>query len=220
MPIPHWLFIALGLALAASLAVLISVTWIEVRQARQLEESKEARAWVATSASRTAVVCFSRSGNTALAARHVAQRLHAQLFALEAPAYPLGLPGLVHALKDANALKRTPEALPDITPRTIDLTPFDTVYLGSPVWLYSPAPPIWSFVELNRFDGQHVVLFNTHNSHFGDDHIAALKAKVMARGARSFAHRHVLRGRMLQQLTPEEMLKAIDDEWFGPQAKL
>ena len=37
----------------------------------------------------------------------------------------------------------------------------------------------------------------------------------MARGARSFEHRQVLRGRMTRQLTPEEMLGVIDSEWFG-----
>ena len=63
-----------------------------------------------------------------------------------------------------------------------------------------------------------MVLVNTYNSHFGDEHIAALKDKVMARGARSFEHRPVLRGRMTRQLTPDEMLRAIDDEWFVPEA--
>ncbi|MCW5576160.1 MAG: hypothetical protein KIT13_08700 [Burkholderiales bacterium] len=217
MSLMHWLLIALALVVVAALGVLLAVTWIESRQARELEGKKPYTPATAN-ASRTAVVYFSRSGNTALAARHVAQRLDAQLFSLEAPDYQLGLGGLAHALKDANALKEKPGALPDITPRTIDLTPFDTVWLGSPVWLYSPAPPIWAFVEHNRFDGRHVVLFNTFNSHFGDDRIAALQAKVMARGARSFEHRHVLRGRMMRQLTPDEMLRAIDDEWFSPQA--
>lgn len=64
----------------------------------------------------------------------------------------------MQALADANILKRAPEALPDIVPRILDLSPFDTVWLGSPVWLYSPAPPIWAFVEHNRFDGKDVVL--------------------------------------------------------------
>lgn len=214
----YWTLAALALALLATLAYLLSVTWIESRQARQLE-GKQPYASVAASTSRTAVVYFSRSGNTALAARHVARRLDAQLFSLEAPGYRLGLGGLAHAVKDADARRTKPKVLPDITPRTIDLKPFDTVWLGSPVWLYSPAPPIWAFTEHNRFDGQHVVLFNTFNSHIGDDHIATLKAKAMARGAKSFEHRHVLRGRMTQQLTPEQMLKAIDEEWFGPKAK-
>lgn len=38
--------------------------------------------------------------------------------------------------------------------------------------------------------------------------------KVMARGAKSFEHRHVLRERMAQQLTTDEMLQAIDEAWF------
>lgn len=208
-----WIALLLAALLAGAVLVLLAVTWIESRQARQLE-GKTPYAGASASTARTAVVYFSRSGNTALAARHVANRLDAPLFALKAPAYELGPNGLSHALRDANALKEKPDALPDIIPRTLDLTAFDTVWLGSPVWLYSPAPPIWAFVEHNRFDGQHVVLFNTFNSHFGDDHIARLRAKVMARGAKSFEHRHVLRGRMTQQLTPDEMIQAIDAEWF------
>lgn len=214
----HWVLAILALVLLVAFAYLYAVTWIESRQARQLE-SKQPYAAATVNASRTAVVYFSRSGNTALAARHVAKRLEAQLFPLEAPEYELGMAGLAHAVKDANARRSQPEVLPDITPRTIDLTPFDTVWLGSPVWLYSPAPPIWAFVEHNRFDGQHVVLFNTFNSHIGEDYIAKFKAKVIARGAKSFEHRHVLRGRMTQQLTPEQMLQAIDDEWLGQQER-
>lgn len=191
----HWVLAILALVLLVAFAYLYAVTWIESRQARQLE-SKQPYAAATVNASRTAVVYFSRSGNTALAARHVAKRLEAQLFPLEAPEYELGMAGLAHAVKDANARRSQPEVLPEITPRTIDLTPFDTVWLGSPVWLYSPAPPIWAFVEHNRFDGQHVVLFNTYNSHIGEDYIAQFKAKLMAHGAKSFEHRHVLRGRM------------------------
>jgi hypothetical protein len=208
---------ALIVSLMMVFAYLWGVTWIESRQARQLA-SEHSSLGSDSSSSRTAVVYFSRSGNTALAARHVAARLDAQLFALRAPDYQLGMGGLVHAVLDANTRRSKPEVLPEITPRSLDLTPFDSVWLGSPVWLYSPAPPIWAFVEHNRFDGKQVVLFNTFNSHIGEDYIAALEAKVMARGARSFEHRHVLRGRMTQQLTTEEMLQAIDDEWFGPQA--
>ncbi|MGB3425692.1 MAG: hypothetical protein WBF84_04670 [Castellaniella sp.] len=217
----HWILATVALALLAAFAYLYAVTWIESRQARKLEGKQPYASASAdtASSSRTAVVYFSRSGNTALAARRVALRLDAQLFPLQAPSYELGMGGLAHAVMDANERRSKPEVLPDITPRTIDLKRFDTVWLGSPVWLYSPAPPIWAFVEHNRFDGQHVVLFNTFNSHIGDDYIATFKAKVMERGAKSFEHKSVLRGRMTQQLTPEQMLQAIDDEWFDPQAK-
>jgi hypothetical protein len=208
-----WFVLLLGLPVVLAALVLLAVTWIESRQARKLEGEQPYSGPVG--AARTVVVYFSRSGNTALAARHVAKRMDARLIALQAPAYQLGVGGLAHALKDAGALKEQPEALPEIMPSTIDLTVFDSVWLGSPVWLYSPAPPIWAFVEHNRFDGQHVVLFNTFNSHFGADHIARLEAKVLARGARSFEHRHVQRGRMTQQITPEQMRQVVDEEWLG-----
>lgn len=213
-----WIALLLGAPVAVALLELLAVAWIEGCQARRLE-GEQPYSPSATGASRTAVVYFSRSGNTALAARHVAQRLDARLFPLEVPAYQLGPSGLVHALKDANRLRNRPAALPGMITQSIDLTPFDTVWLGSPVWLYSPAPPIWAFVEQHCFDGQHVVLFNTFNSHFGDDHIATFKAKVMARGARSFEHRTVLRGRMTQQIATRQMLRAIDEQWFDSATK-
>jgi len=87
------------------------------------------------------------------------------------------------------------------------------VYLGSPIWLYSPAPPIWQFVEQNRFDGKHVVLFNTFNSRFKQEFIDTFRQKVLQRGARSFEHQFIRRGRMGQQRSPEEMLEAFDSEW-------
>ncbi len=209
MSIMQWLLIALAVVAVAVTGVLIAVTRIESHQARQLQDKQPYSSAAVADARGVAVVYFSRSGNTALVARHVAKRLKASLFALEAPDYRLGLVGLGHALQDA----RGHEA--DITPRYINLKPFDTVYLGSPIWLYSPAPPIWEFVEHNRFDGKRVVFFNTFNSQFKPEFIEAFREKVMQRGARSFEHRYIRRGRMTQQLSADEMLQAIDAQWFA-----
>ena len=208
----HGMLLAGAIAALAVLGFFVGVTRIESHQARQL--GGMAPYTSPATPSGTAVVYFSRSGNTALAARHVARRLGAALYPLDAPQYALGLAGLAQSALDANALRNDLAQLPDITPRTIDLAPFNTVWLGAPVWFYSPAPPLWAFVAQHRFDGQHVVLFNTFNSHIGADKIAAFRAQVMASGARSFTHRQVLRGRMSQQLTPQEMLQAIDAEWL------
>jgi len=208
----QWMLTLLVVVLLAGLAFFVGVTIIERRQAQAVAGMAP---HASPAHSRVAVVYFSRSGNTGLAARHVATRLGAAIHQLEVSEYELGLAGLTRSAFAANARRNDPAALPDTTPRQLNLTPFDTVWLGSPIWFYSPAPPIWAFVEHNRFDGQHVVLFNTFNSNLGADQIAAFKAKVLARGARSFEHRQVLRGRMTRQLTPEEMLGVIDSEWFG-----
>lgn len=205
----QWIVIALGLALVAAAAVPVAVTWIESRQARDVRDMEPWPEQEMAGHGRTAVVFFSRSGNTALAARHVARRLNARLIALEADEYRLGLWGWINPMRDARGEGAA------IAPQTVDLDAFDTVYLGSPVWLYSPAPPIWNFVTHNRFDGKRVVLFNTFNSEFKPEFIAEFGARAMANGAVSFDHLSVQRGRMTQQMTPQEMLRAIDAEWFS-----
>lgn len=211
---PKWILIATGVLLLAAALVLLTITWIESRQAHRTGAMAPGVPSPEPTHNGTVVVYFSRSGNTALAARHLANRLDADIYALEVPDYALGVLGLARSAMGADAHRNDSAKLPDIHPRTIDLEQYDTVWLGSPVWFYSPAPPIWAFVEHNRFDGKHVVLFNTYNSNFGDDMIAAFKARVMARGASSFEHHAVLRGRMTRQLSPEEMLRQIDRQWF------
>ncbi|MBB4845611.1 hypothetical protein HNP55_004163 [Paucibacter oligotrophus] len=206
---PWWKWGAAVLALAAFavFAVLFAVTRVEMHQARESAERLASSAPQARPVSRIAVVYFSRSGNTAVAAAHIAQRMGAGLFRLDAPAYDVGLPGILHALHDA----RSPEAV--IAPTTLDLRGFDTVYLGSPIWLYSPSPPIWEFARRNRFDGKDVVLFNTFNSKFEQRFIDEFRQVVLAQGARSFRHLFVKRGRMGQQLSSGELLGTIDTAW-------
>lgn len=206
---PWWKWGAAVLALAAfaCFAVLFVVTRVELHQAKKSAERLASGAPQAGPVSRIAVVYFSRSGNTAVAATHLAQRMGAGLFRLEAPAYEVGLTGILHALHDA----RTHEAV--IAPSTLDLRSFDTVYLGSPIWLYSPSPPLWEFARRNRFDGKDVVLFNTFNSKFEQRFIDEFRQVVLAQGARSFRHLFVKRGRMGQQLTTREMLDKMDAEW-------
>lgn len=215
----QWLTAAIAIVLIALFSVLFVVTEIEKHQAQNLQTLNPAAptsvAVESANSSKNLVVYFSRSGNTALAARHIAGWLQADTIVLQVEDYQLGISGLANAIKDADQLKTDPAALPDIKPASTDMTAYDTVWLGSPVWLYSPAPPIWAFIENNRFDGKKVVLFNTYNSHFANEHIDRFREKVMAKGAVSFEHKHVIRGRMTQQITPEEMLKTISEAWFN-----
>ena len=201
--------VAVGMAvgLGGLALVPLAVTRIESHQARETAQLLPHEGNAEPSAQRTAVVFFSRSGNTALLSRHLAKRLNAVLYRLAASDYDLGLVGWVHAMRDA----RSHEAV--ISSQRIDLSGHEVVYLGSPIWLFSPAPPIWQFVELSRFDGKRVVLFNTFNSRFKPEYIETFRQRVLQRGARSFEHQFIRRGRMGQQLSPQEMLDAFDAGW-------
>lgn len=182
------------------------VVQIENYQARENNRHLKQSVPDANTPHTTAVFVFSRSGNTARLAQHIAAQHDADLYRLEAPEYALGLKGWINAMRDA----RTGKAV--ITPAKVDLSRYNTVYLGSPIWLYSPAPPIWQFVEHNRFDGKDVILFNTFNSRFKQEFIDQFQQQVLSKGAKSFTHRSVQRGRMGQQINMDKMLEKFDAE--------
>ncbi len=104
MNIWHWILIFLTVAGLAILGFFWGITAIESHQANQVSGIEPYRAGENNgrqkspeqNQSRTAVIYFSRSGNTALAARHVANKLYAVLYPLDAPQYELGLKGLAH----------------------------------------------------------------------------------------------------------------------------
>nr|WP_060985588.1 hypothetical protein [uncultured Acidovorax sp.] len=199
----------MGLALGLSALAItpLVVTGIERLQARATADLLPHDGMAPGSAQRSAVIFFSRSGNTALLARHLARRLNAGLYRLEARDYSLGLLGWANALRDA----QNHEA--NISVPEIDLSAHNTIYLGSPIWMFSPAPPLWQFVVSQRFDGKQVVLVNTFNSRFKPEFIEQFRQLVMQRGALSFEHRFVRRGRMGWQLSPQEMLDSFDARW-------
>lgn len=202
MTILKWGLVILPLGLILIGLIPVVVTEVEKSQARANQQRLVEP--LPNSTKPVAVVVFSRSGNTAVLGRHIAEREGGDFFRLEAMDYELGLMGWVRAMLDA----REGEAV--ITPATIDLSGYDRVYLGSPIWLYSPAPPIWQFVQTNRFDGQEVTLFNTYNSEFGQNYIDEIGLQIKEKGAKSFTHKAIRRGRMGQQLGVEQMLEEFD----------
>ncbi|CDM57467.1 putative conserved protein [Rhizobium favelukesii] len=79
------------------------------------------------------------------------------------------------ALRDA---RRTDAS---IFPASMD----HSIYFGSPIWLYSPAPPIWEFIKSNDLSGKKVVLFNLMNSKFDQKYIDEPAELVRQKGGSS-----------------------------------
>ena len=146
------------------------------------------------------VVYFSRSGNTKLLAQEVANYYQASLLALEAKEYPVGVRGLYNSVVDS----QQKQAL--ISPEKIELSAYDTLFIGAPIWRYSPAPPAWQFIENNNLTNKKVVLFSTFNSGFKQKYIDEFKTQVTAKGGRFISHLYIKRGRMLVQISDEELL--------------
>ncbi len=147
------------------------------------------------------VVYFSRSGHTENMAFEIARRFDADIISIKADAYSLTLGGWNNAAKDARGHSVTP-----IRPETVDLSNYRLIILGSPIWLFRPAPPLWAFVDQNDFSGKPVVLFNTFNSRFKDNMMQEFFDLVEAKGGQFIDHIYVRRGRIMWQKSGSEVL--------------
>jgi len=52
--------------------------------------------------------------------------------------------------------------MPDITPSNIDISPYDTVIVGTPTWWYTMAPAVLTFMHRTNFSGKTVIPFMTN----------------------------------------------------------
>ena len=111
---------------------------------------------------RVLVAYFSRSGNTALVARKIAMRREGDLFEIRpAEAYPEDYEETVaQAEREREAGYEPPlaETVPDITD-------YDTVFLGFPIWGMTPPPVIRSFLSQHDLSGRTIIPFITHGGY-------------------------------------------------------
>jgi flavodoxin len=152
------------------------------------------------------VLYYSRSGNTEAMAREMARRFKADIIKLTAESYTLDFKGWINANLDA--WNHNPAV---IKPETIDISNYNLIILGSPIWYFRPAPPLWTFVEKNDFQGKTVVLFNTFNSRFKSEQIHEFKQLINNRGGRFLDHVYVRRGRIFNQISGSELIKKTQE---------
>lgn len=154
--------------------------------------------------SKTLVVFFSRSGNTELMARKIALLKDATVVPIQSKRDNIGFWGWIQAMQDARNLTA------EITPSKIDMSAYDTIYIGSPIWLYSPAPQVFEFIKNNNFTGKKVILFNSMNSKFEQKYIDDFKNIIEQNGGTFEKHFYIIRGRMPQQMETDIFLKEIE----------
>jgi len=84
---------------------------------------------------------------------------------------------------------------------------YQLVFIGSPIWWYRPAPPLWTFVAKNDFTEKKVVLFNTFNSKFKSEEIELFRKEIEKKGGRLIDHIFVRRGRIYYQKSGEQLIE-------------
>ena len=135
---------------------------------------------------KVAVVFFSQSkvGNTRQIAAWISEATGGDLVEIErAEPYP---EPYGETLKAAQS-EISSGSLPAIRPLTVDLSDYDVVFVGSPVWYGTYAAPVGSFLKAADLSGKTVVPFCTHGGGgegrtFADIRKAVPSAKVVLPG--------------------------------------
>ena len=158
-------------------------------------------------ASDVLVVYYSRSGNTEALAREIARSMQADILRIETKSYDLDFKGWLQANNDSRSKRKQV----DITPAVVDLNRYRLIFLGSPIWWFRPAPPLWTFVEKNDFSGKEIVLFNTFNSKFKAEPIKDFQQEVEEKEGRLVDHIFIRRGRVYYQMSGKELIRQAQD---------
>jgi flavodoxin len=113
-------------------------------------------------ASRTLVAYFTRSGNTRVIAGTVSRALSARLFEIRpVRPYPEDYEQTVEQARQES--DRGFE--PPLAARIPDIAPFDTVFLGFPIWGGTAPPVIRSFLRAHNLSGKTLRSFITHGGY-------------------------------------------------------
>ena len=108
------------------------------------------------------VVYYSLTGHTKDIAEQISAKTGADIFEIKT-VETYSSPSVYMKSKQELTSKNYPklqENLPDITK-------YDTIFVGGPVWWYTMAPALYSYLKVTDFGGARVVPFSTQGSNFG-----------------------------------------------------
>jgi len=114
---------------------------------------------------KTAVVIYSHDGSCAFVAEEIKNQLNADVIRLyttkEKKRSKIGLLfwgcGMVFSKKK-----------PPLKPYTFNASAYDLIFIGAPVWAYSPAPPVITFLSEAGITGKKIALFVCHGGGKGN----------------------------------------------------
>lgn len=109
--------------------------------------------------SKILIIYYSWSGNTNNIARLIQQAIGGQLFEVNpVQTYPRNYNTCVERAKKEiySGFKPEIKAIPD------NLDSYDVIFIGTPIWWYTMAPPIFTFLTHSDLSGKTLVSFCTH----------------------------------------------------------
>ena len=112
----------------------------------------------------TLIVYYSYTNNTEKVAKRIAELKKYDILKLEPLVdYSTDYQKVV----DEEAAKMDSEEIVELKPINIDLNQYDRIILGTPVWWYTMAPVVRSFLSGNNLNGKKVIAFITNGGWIG-----------------------------------------------------
>lgn len=104
------------------------------------------------------VAYFSWSGNTKAIAEKIHSQVSGDIFRIEPETpYPADYNETAYGIAKEQKEKNIHPPI-----KNIDVSPYDVVFVGTPAWWYTMAPPVMTFLEQNNFEGKTIIPFITH----------------------------------------------------------
>ncbi len=104
------------------------------------------------------ITYFSHSGNTKAFAQSIQKEVGGDLFAIEPQnVYPTNYDEVV-----AQAKQEVESGYQPQLKNKIDLSTYDVIFVGTPIWWYTVAPPVRTFLSENDLAGKTIIPFSTH----------------------------------------------------------
>ncbi|MDP4145707.1 MAG: flavodoxin [Bacillota bacterium] len=128
---------------------------------------------------RILVIYYSRTGFTKKVAQEIAKRFDCEIEEIQEKANRKGIIGFILGGRDALQKRRT-----NIHPTSKNISDYDLVIMGTPVWAYHITPALRTFIADNKGKFKNVALFSTQggtsNSKVLEDHLELFNKKPAA----------------------------------------
>ena len=153
----------------------------------------------------TGGVGYIEKGNTKILAEMIAERMHGDIFEIKTvKPYPKEYRPATEAAKQ----EKEENARPEIVGELPDLSKYDVVFLGYPIWWSDMPMPVYTFLDRENFAGKIILPFCTHEGSGLSDTQRSIADVTKADVREGFA----LQGHIAQK-SPEEARTALY-EWM------
>ena len=156
----------------------------------------------------TGGVGYIEKGNTKILAEMIAERTHGDIFEIKTvKPYPKEYRPATEAAKQ----EKEENARPEIVGELPDLSKYDVVFLGYPIWWSDMPMPVYTFLDRENFAGKIILPFCTHEGSGLSDTQRSIADVTKTDVREGFA----LQGHIAQK-SPEEARTALY-EWMSKQ---